>query len=274
MRRISPGEMKVSKKARPLIIAGNWKMHKNRAEAQALAKEVLEGIKNQKDLPTVVLCPPFTSLEAVQSVIKGQPIALGAQNLDDHEFGAYTGEIAAPMLVDVGVAYVLIGHSERRQFFAESNASVNLKLKAAIKHNLIPIVCVGETLDERESNLTDAVISRQVAAAINDIDMSQLQNLVVAYEPVWAIGTGKVCEATEANRVCKMIRATISNLEGKRELGDAVPILYGGSVKPSNIDEQMAQSDIDGALVGGASLKVEEFLPLVQSASRRRALIS
>jgi len=262
----------LSKHTRPLIIAGNWKMHNNRAESRELAKAVIEGIKEHKDLPTIVLCPPFTSLDVVLTETSGKAIAVGAQNMDHHDSGAYTGEISPAMLVDMGVKYVVLGHSERRQFFGETNASVNLKLKAAIKHQLIPIVCVGETLDERESNLADAVISRQVAAAVIDIEPGELKNLIVAYEPVWAIGTGKVCEADEANRVCKLIRGTLNNLEGKRGLGDTVPILYGGSVKPSNIDEQMAQSDIDGALVGGASLKAAEFLPLIQSASKRLAL--
>ena len=262
----------MSTKPRPLVIAGNWKMHKTRAEAVTLATEVVGALAGLPDLPVVVLCPPFTSLEAVVAATEGSPVEVGAQNLDYRDQGAYTGEVAPPMLVDLGVRYVIIGHSERRQLFGETNSSVNLKLKAALRHRLNPIVCVGETVDERESHLTDAVVSRQVAAALSELESSSLAPLIIAYEPVWAIGTGKVCEAAEANRVANLIRATIANLYKKRDLADSVPILYGGSVKPSNIDEQLSEGDIDGALVGGASLKSEEFLPLIQSAQRRLRL--
>lgn len=264
----------MSKKIKP-IIAGNWKMHKTRAQAKELALAIVQGIKKiegQKDLPEIVLCPPFTSIETVITACAGEPVSIGAQNMEYREHGAYTGEVSAPMLVDLAVKYILIGHSERRQFYGETNATVNLKLKAAIAHKLIPIVCVGESLDEREANLTDAVIARQIAAAISDIDQAELKSLIVAYEPVWAIGTGRTCAADEANRVAKLIRTTISNLEGKRELGSTVPILYGGSVKPSNIEEQLAQSDINGSLVGGASLTAAEFLPLIQAASNQLSL--
>jgi triosephosphate isomerase len=258
---------------RPIIIAGNWKMHKTRAESKALAEAVVSGIKGKDGLPTVVLCPPFTSLETVVAAVKGSPIAVGGQNMDPHDSGAYTGEISPTMLKDVGAGYVIIGHSERRQYFGETNATVNEKLKAALKNQLIPIVCVGETLDERESNLTDSVVSRQVAAGLNGIEAGDLKTLVIAYEPVWAIGTGKVCEADEANRVCKLIRTNIGNLYKDQDFAARIPILYGGSVKPSNIDEQLAQSDIDGSLVGGASLKAEEFLPLIESGCKALTLL-
>ncbi len=262
----------MNEQKRPVIIAGNWKMNKTRAEAEALAKAICQAAEGQRDLPAVVLAPPFTSLPAVVSVCSGSQVKVGAQNMDHRDAGAYTGEVAPPMLVDLGISYVIIGHSERRQYFGESNATVNLKLKAALQHHLIPIVCVGETLDERENGLTDAVVSRQTAAALADLERSQLDTLIIAYEPVWAIGTGKVCEAFEANRVCKLIRVTIANLYKDKELAQSVPVLYGGSVKASNIDEQLACSDIDGSLVGGASLNANEFISLIKSGQKRISL--
>lgn len=267
----------MSNAIRRKIIAGNWKMNKNRAEATQLAETLVKGVSGENDLPEVILCPPFTSLQTVSDVVKGSTIAVGAQNMDHHESGAFTGEISPAMLTDLGIKYILIGHSERRQYFAETNATVNLKLKAALKHGLIPIVCVGENLDERENNLTDAVVRRQVGAALADLNESQIKTLIVAYEPVWAIGTGKSCESKEANRVSLLIRATIDDFFHRGEdksIGGSVPILYGGSVKPSTIDEQLAQSDVDGALVGGASLTADEFLPLVHAGQKRiRSLI-
>lgn len=264
----------MSNSKRKTIIAGNWKMHKTRKEARDLAKAVADSVAGESDLPEVVLIPTFTSLADVLGATEGSVVQVGAQNMDWREEGAFTGEISPPMLTDLGVKYVLIGHSERRQFFGETNSTVNLRLKAALKHKLIPVVCVGETLDEREAGLTDSVVRRQVGAALQDIEFEALDTLVIAYEPVWAIGTGKVCEAKEAGRVSHLIRATITDLyagKGQSEggAGALVPVLYGGSVKPANIDEQMAQPDVDGALVGGASLKAEEFLPLVKSAQKR-----
>lgn len=254
---------------RPVIIAGNWKMNKIRKEASELAQSVRQALDGKTGLPEVVLCPPFTSLDVVNSACAGSGIKVGAQNMDPHDSGAYTGEIAPSMLKDLGVTHVIIGHSERRQYFGETNASVNLKLKAALKAGLTPIICVGETLGERENQLTDSVVSRQVAAALADIDPAAAEELVIAYEPVWAIGTGKVCDADEANRVCKLIRTNIANLYQDKDLSESIPILYGGSVKPSNIDEQLALSDIDGSLVGGASLSATEFLALVESGRKR-----
>ena len=259
----------MSKTGRPVIIAANWKMNKIQAQARALAQEVVDVFDDKSNLPQIVLCPPFTCLEAVVAITALSPVDVGAQNMDHRDFGAFTGEVSAPMLLDLGVKYVILGHSERRQLFGETNQGVNLKLKSALKFGLIPIVCVGESMDEREASLTDPVVARQVAAALADLTPENLGTLVVAYEPVWAIGTGKVCQAEEANRVAKLIRMTIGNLYNKKDFAQSIPILYGGSVKPSNIDEQLAQSDIDGALVGGASLKVEEFLPLLNSAQRK-----
>lgn len=258
---------------RQTIIAGNWKMNTNRAEAQALASAIFEGIKGQSDLPTIVLCPPFTGLETVGDAIDFKTVALGAQNMDHRDAGAFTGEVSPPMLLDLKVQYILIGHSERRQFFGETNQTVNLKLKAALQHKLVPIVCVGETLDERESNLTDSVVSRQVVAALQGFTPEELTPLVVAYEPVWAIGTGKVCEAMEANRVIRTIRQTLAN-STSQDLANKVPILYGGSVNSKNVDEQLIQSDIDGSLVGGASLKADEFLSIIASAKKSRLKVA
>ncbi|HEY9786372.1 MAG TPA: triose-phosphate isomerase, partial [Candidatus Obscuribacterales bacterium] len=221
---------------RKTIIAGNWKMHKTRAEARELAKAIVDGVKGEKDLPEVVLVPPFTSIPEVLQVTSGTSVQVGAQNMDWRDSGAFTGEIAPPMLTELGVKYVLIGHSERRQFFGETNATVNQRLKAALKHGLIPIVCVGESLDEREEGLTDSVVRRQVGAALSEIEPGALESIIIAYEPVWAIGTGKVCEAKEAGRVAAVIRATVTDLYAGAEMkggqkpgaGNSVPILYGG----------------------------------------------
>jgi len=259
---------------RKLVIAGNWKMNKTRPEARTLAEALVAGLKETTDRPGVVVFPSFTSLETVLSATAGSACRVGAQNMDYRDAGAFTGEISPPMLTEQGVTHVLIGHSERRQFFAETNATVNLKLKAALKHKLVPIVCVGETVDEREAHLTDSVISRQVAAALNDLDAVDLGSLVIAYEPVWAIGTGKVCEAEEAQRVAKLIRGTVNNLYHKRDFADRIPILYGGSVTPANIADQLAQGDVDGALVGGASLKPDDFLSIIQAAKKRAAAVA
>ena len=276
--RAHQGVYEVTHPNRKTIIAGNWKMHKTRAGARELTESIVRNVDREKDLPEIVLCPPFTSLHEVETAVRGSDIKVGAQNMDYRASGAFTGEIAPTMLTDLGVKYVLIGHSERRQFFGETNALVNLKLKAALEHALIPVVCVGESLDERETGLTDAVLRRQVGAALADLTEEQIKDLVVAYEPVWAIGTGKVCQAQEANRVAALIRATINDLyagkaenktQGKGGIGDGISILYGGSVKPSNIDEQLQQSEIDGALVGGASLTAQEFLPLIRAAQER-----
>ncbi len=259
---------------RKTIIAGNWKMHKNRQEAKELAKQIVAQTKDIKDLPEVVLCPPFTALSEVVAAVEGTPIKAGAQNMDHHDSGAYTGEISPLMLKDLGIKHVVIGHSERRQYFGETNASVNLKVKAALSHDLIPIMCVGESLDERDNSLTDSVVRRQVGAGLQDIKWEDAEKIVIAYEPVWAIGTGKNCEAQEANRVAALIRTTVSDLykaDGKK-VGDVIPVLYGGSVKPSNVDEQLALPDIDGSLVGGAALKADDFIPIIKAGAKRVGL--
>ncbi len=267
----------MSEQARKTIIAGNWKMHKTRHKARELAEQIVAAFKHDhKNLPEIVLCPPFTSLHDVVQACHNSPVSVGAQTMEYRTSGAFTGEISPTMLTDVGATWVIIGHSERRQYYNETDKTVNLKLKAALEHRLLPIVCVGELLEEREKNETDAVIRRQVEAALVDVSESHLKPLVIAYEPVWAIGTGKTCESVEANRVAKFIREVISEIFSKgkgsadsKQLGNLVPILYGGSVKPSTVDELMAQSDVDGALVGGAALASEDFIPLIQSAHKR-----
>lgn len=194
---------------RKTIIAGNWKMNKTRAEAKELLEAIVKGIAAEKSLPEVVVFPPFTSLDVAAAACQKSPVKFGAQNLDNHDSGAFTGEISAKMLTDLQATHVIIGHSERRMYYGESNQSVPLKIKAALDNGLVPVICVGELLDERENDLTDPVVKRQVGAAVSGLTTEELMKVVIAYEPVWAIGTGKVCEATEASRVISMIRKTL-----------------------------------------------------------------
>lgn len=253
------------------IVAGNWKMHGTTHKSLELAGFIEKYLqdKNYKTEPTVVLIPPFTQLS---SIAKGSTsYRVGAQNMHHEDQGAFTGEISGAMLLDLFVTYVLIGHSERRQLFGETNQSINLKLKSAFKHNMKPILCVGETLDERESNLTDSVVKRQIVAALLDIEYLNLTNLVIAYEPIWAIGTGLVCEPNEANRVTKLLRSTIMELYKNHTNSpndnslEAIPILYGGSVKGQNAASLAKASDINGVLVGGASLNAQEFCEIINA---------
>jgi triosephosphate isomerase (TIM) len=233
---------------RKVIIAGNWKMYKNQAESLAFVQEFKSEVEDIKDNQEVVLCAPFTSLTALSKHLHGSRIMLGAQNIHWSEEGAYTGEISGSMLTEIGVDYVVVGHSERRQYFGETDKTVNLRLKAAQQHHLKPILCVGETKAQRDAGETENIIIAQLKSDLIDINQS---NLVIAYEPIWAIGTGDTCESSEANRVIGIIREQLDNKN--------VSIQYGGSVKPDNIDEIMAQSEIDGALVGGASLSADSF---------------
>jgi triosephosphate isomerase len=260
------------------IIAGNWKMHKLIGEAVDLAEEVAAGSCDLDEVE-VVVCPPYTALYAVAQKLKGTTVGLAAQDVFWKEQGAYTSQVAPGMLTDVGCRYTIIGHSETRGrfgkpepeleavigYFAESDETVNRKAKAAIAAGLIPIICVGETLDERKAGKTDEVIAKQTRGALAGLTAGQVGALVLAYEPVWAIGTGEVCDSTEANRVCGMIRSVVAELAG-RDAADAVRIQYGGSVKPDNSAELLHQPEIDGALVGGASLKSPDFLAIVRSA--------
>jgi triosephosphate isomerase len=240
------------------IIAGNWKMHKTGREALALIEALNATFASRKPQADVVVCPPFTALGAVCDALDGGVMRLGAQNMDWRAQGAFTGEVSAVMLREFGVGYVIVGHSERRQLFKESDEAVNQKVKAALAAELVPIVCVGETLDEREAGTTDGVVAAQLRAGLDGVAAEAIARIVIAYEPVWAIGTGRTCDAEEANRVCAWLRQVVGALAGL-DAAQAVRVLYGGSVKPETIASQMAQSDIDGALVGGASLEAEAF---------------
>jgi triosephosphate isomerase len=245
------------------FIAGNWKMHGPRAEAEKLLsalKAQLAGV----DLTDreVVVAPPFTSLETAARLLAGSAIRLAAQNLHWEPQGAFTGEISGPMLKEVGCTYVIIGHSERRQYCGETDEQVTRKVRAAQRDGLVPIVCVGETLEERERGETLAVITRQVNGALQGQEKATVATLVLAYEPVWAIGTGRTATPAQAQEVHAAIRAALAEI-ADRQTADAVRLLYGGSVKPDNIDGLMVQADIDGALVGGASLQADSFARIV-----------
>ncbi|MBU3097845.1 MULTISPECIES: triose-phosphate isomerase [Clostridium] len=242
------------------IIAGNWKMNKTVAQAVTLIEEMKPLVKDAKC--DVVVCPTFLCLDAVIKATKGTNIKVGAQNMFYEESGAFTGEVSPGMLEDIGVDYVIIGHSERRQYFNETDEAVNKKLKAAYSHNIIPILCVGETLSDREGNITEKVLASQVKLDLEGLIKEQVEKLVIAYEPIWAIGTGKTATADQANETIAFIRATVGAMFGS-EVAEKVRIQYGGSVKPSTIKEQMAKSDIDGGLIGGASLKAQDFAGIV-----------
>lgn len=233
---------------RKIVLAGNWKMYKTQAEALEFLQGFLPLISDTSEDREIVLCAPFTDLGTLSKSMHGTRLKLGAQNVHWEDAGAYTGEISGPMLVELGVRYVVIGHSERRQYFGETDETVNKRLKAAQKHGLTPILCVGETKQQRDFGETESIIFSQLEKDLVDVDQN---NLVIAYEPIWAIGTGDTCESAEANRVIGLIRSKLTNPD--------VPIQYGGSVKPENIDEIMAQPEIDGALVGGASLEPASF---------------
>ena len=248
---------------RKQIIAGNWKMYQTPSQGKALLEELCPLVQDvQPEDTIVVVCPPATDLAAAAQVLQAQQskIALGAQNLHHQPEGAYTGEIAANMLTDLGVQYVICGHSERRQYFGETDSIISLKAEAALKHGLIPIICVGESQQLKESGKTLEWIEQQIKGSLSCWDGKQ--QLVVAYEPIWAIGTGLTASTTEAETVIAFIRQTIADHWGA-EAAESVPILYGGSVKPENIKELMAQPNIDGALVGGASLKATSFAQIV-----------
>jgi len=243
------------------IIAGNWKMHMEHADARKLIKGMLPKCKNKKGVE-VVVAPVFTVLAAVARQIKGTGIKLAAQNMHPEPKGAYTGEISAGMLKDAGCTHVILGHSERRQYFRETDAFVNRKQKAALAAGLIPIVCIGETLKQREAGDTFKVIEKQLIGSLKGTPDADLVKTVVAYEPVWAIGTGKTATPEQAQEVHAFIRGLIAKGHGKK-VADQVRILYGGSVKPDNVKKLMKKKDIDGALVGGASLKADSFNALV-----------
>ena len=244
------------------IIAGNWKMNMTATQARDLAEKLVPLVSGVKDRD-IVLGPPFTALSAVAETIKGTNIGLAAQNLHGEDKGAFTGEISAEMLLDLGCRYVIIGHSERRQYFGETDESVNKKIKQALKKGLLPILCVGETLAEREAGRLNEIISRQVTGGLKDISTDDMKKVVIAYEPVWAIGTGKTATPEQANEVHALIRQKVKALYST-DIAEGLRIQYGGSVTPENVSTLMAMPDIDGALVGGASLKPESFAALVR----------
>lgn len=252
--------------ARRAVVAANWKMHLTRGPAVQLVEELREEL-DPVVRPLVIVCPPATALEAVGRALEGSSIWLGAQTMHWEAQGAYTGEVSAPMLVDVGCRAVILGHSERRAYFCETDETVGRKVAAAFAHRLLPIVCVGERLDQREAGETDRVVARQVDAAAAATPPGGYPDLVIAYEPVWAIGTGRTPTGEEANRVAGMIRRAIAARAGETAAA-SVRVLYGGSVKPENIQEFLGQPEIDGALVGGASLDARAFAAIVRSAVR------
>jgi triosephosphate isomerase (TIM) len=250
-------------KSRKPIIAGNWKMHKTHQEAANFVQEVQAALQQQDDVE-VVICAPFTALSAVAEAVEGTSIGFGAQNMYFEEKGAFTGEIAPGMLQALGCTYVILGHSERRQYFHETDDLINKKVLAALKANLRPILCVGEDLAQRESEQTYAVVATQTEQGLKGVSRDQIEQVVIAYEPIWAIGTGKSSTADDANQVIGQIRQTIAKLYDA-EVAENVRIQYGGSVKPENIATFLQQKEIDGALVGGASLEPASFIGLVQA---------
>ena len=250
---------------RKWIVAGNWKMHNTVGESIALAQAIKEGAKGIQN-GEVVIAPPFTSLSSVGEAIKGSQVFLAAQNMHYEDKGAFTGEIAPGMLTDLGCTYVLIGHSERRKYFFERDEDINLKVKKALAVGLKPILCVGETEDERVKGVTQVVVEKQIKKALSDVE--KIDNVVIAYEPVWAIGTGKVATSAQAEEVHSLIRSILKELYG--DVSQNIRILYGGSVTKENIGELIGMENIDGALVGGASLKPDAFLGIINQISGKK----
>ena len=249
---------------RKKVIAGNWKMYKSNSEAKELVKEL---INKTKDIikTKMIVCPPYTALSLTSDLVKGSNLQVGAQNMYWEPQGAFTGEISTEMIKSTGATFVIIGHSERRQFFGETDETVNKKLKAALESGLNPIVCIGESLEERESGVTNDVVGKQVEKALAGISAEDMKKIILAYEPIWAIGTGKTATPQQAQDVHKFIRSVLYKLYNT-EVGDKTVIQYGGSVKPENASELLSQLDIDGALVGGACLKADSFSAIISVA--------
>ena len=245
---------------RKAIIAGNWKMNKTVDEAVAFINEFKPLVKDATC--DVVLCPTFVCLDAAVKAAKGSNVKIAAQNMHFEESGAFTGEVSPVMLEAMGIEYVVIGHSERREYFNETDETCNKKVKAAFKHNITPILCCGETLEQRENGTTNEVVGAQIKADLEGLAKEEAEKVIIAYEPIWAIGTGKTATSEQANETIAAIRKVVAEMFGQ-EVADKVRIQYGGSVKPATIKEQMAQSDIDGALVGGASLVPADFAQIV-----------
>ena len=253
------------------VIAGNWKMFKTIAEGVDLVKKLSSEVQSVKDRD-ILVCPPFTALAAAAQAARGTAIQVGAQNMNDNLQGAFTGEISATMIKDTGATFVVLGHSERRQFYGETDALVNKKTKTALEQGLTPIVCVGETLAEREGGKTFSVIETQINGGLKGLSADQALRLVIAYEPVWAIGTGKAATGAGANSVIALnVRGPLSELYGEA-VAQAVRVQYGGSVTPANIAEFMGMPDIDGGLVGGASLKAPDFAEIVKGTAKAKGL--
>ncbi len=255
----------MDKTKRQAIIAGNWKMNKTPAEAKELLNAVAPLVKDADC--EVIACVPFVDLQTALEVTEGTNIKIGAENCHWAESGAFTGEISAKMLSSMGVEYVVLGHSERRQYFGETDETVNKRTKAALAEGLKPIVCVGELLWERECDITEEVIARQIKLDLFDVSAEDVKKTVIAYEPVWAIGTGKTATAEQAEEVCAFIRATLAKLYDA-ETADAVTIQYGGSMNEGNADELLSKVNVDGGLIGGASLVAEKFAAIVEAASK------
>ena len=254
----------MNKNLRKAVIAGNWKMNKTPSEAKELLTQIAPLVKDARC--EVVACVPYVDLAVAVEAVKGTNIKIGAENAHWEEKGAFTGEISTGMLKEVGVEYVVLGHSERRQYFGETDETVNKRTKAVLKGGLKPIVCVGELLWERECNITEEVVARQIKLDLFDVSAEDVKNVVIAYEPVWAIGTGKVATADQAEEVCALIRATLAKLYSK-EIADAITIQYGGSMNDANAAELLAKENVDGGLIGGASLVAEKFAAIAAAAN-------
>ncbi len=246
------------------LVAGNWKMNGNRDESAALLEGIVAGMGDVQKAE-VVVCPPSILIPLAAETLSGSNVKFGGQNLDYHASGAYTGEISGPMLKDAGCTYVIVGHSERRSYYSEDDDLVARKFEAAQEHSLVPILCVGESLEEREADQTEEVVAGQLDAVLENLDISVFKNAVIAYEPVWAIGTGKTATKEQAQEVHKFIRDKLAALDA--DIAAKCRILYGGSMKPENAKELIAQPDIDGGLIGGASLKAEDFLGICTAAN-------
>lgn len=250
---------------RKTVIAGNWKMNNDLKESEKLIVELKNLLQNEKPNCDVIVCPPYTSLSEASKLLKGSQIKLGAQNMHFEENGAFTGEVSASMLKSVGCEYVILGHSERRHIFGESNEMINKKIKKALSAGLKPIFCVGELLEDRENGSTNDVVKKQILKGLAEISADEMKNIIVAYEPVWAIGTGKTASPAQAQEVHEFIRDLIE-ITYSLEVANDLVIQYGGSVKPDNAKELISQKDIDGALVGGACLKADSFLGIIKGA--------
>jgi len=250
---------------RTKVIAGNWKMNNDIAQTTELINGLKTALASQSVNATVIVCPPFTSLSTAQQLVNGSFIKLGAQDVSLHDSGAFTGEVSLTMLKSVGCSYVIVGHSERRQFFAETNEIINQKAKKVLAGKLIPIICIGETLEQREKNITDQVLTAQTTGVLAGLTATEVEQSILAYEPVWAIGTGKTATKEQAEQAHGVIRNVISKLYSK-DVAEKVVIQYGGSVKAENAKELLSQPNIDGALVGGACLKADSFAAIIVAA--------